>query len=195
MMANRVNQAPLVIRDENFVKPAIDAKAKGAKTALKKGGAGGSIVRRKALKDITNKSSVKSEISLRKNIQVQCKEEFNIADEGFLHDHKKCIKEREAALNHFDLNLVLPGHDSTLAKDKQLKSKEAKLKVDFDSFRCYPDPVELLVPSLVDFAKESTSPTSPLGSPLKHDASVIHDNDFFWEFAEVELTLKQEIDA
>lgn len=87
----------------------VDAKAKSSKTAFKKGGVGG-IGGRKALKDITNKSSVKSEISSRKNVKIPPKEEFNIADEGFLHDHKKCIEEQEAALNHFDLNLVLPGH-------------------------------------------------------------------------------------
>ncbi|KAI4318557.1 hypothetical protein MLD38_032246 [Melastoma candidum] len=69
------------------------------------------------------------------------------------------------------------------------------MKVDFDSFRCYPDPVELPEPSLRDFVKESAPPTSPLGSPLKRDASAMHDDDFFWEFAEVELPLKQEIDV
>lgn len=88
-----------------MVEDVLDGKMKNTKTAKKKGGLGHGS--RKALNDITNKSSLRHEASSKKiNI---AKEELNIAEEMFLHDHRKCIKAQKSALNTFYLDLVLPG--------------------------------------------------------------------------------------
>lgn len=89
----------------SLVEGILDGKMKSSKTAKKKGGLGHGS--RKALNDITNKSSLHHEASSKKmNIP---KEELNVAEEMFLHDHRKCIEAQKSALNTFYLDLVLPG--------------------------------------------------------------------------------------
>lgn len=83
-----------------------DGATRSSKTVAKKGEGG--LGTRKALQDITNKSSLHPEASIKKKDPQ--KEEFNVAEEMFLHDHQKCIEAQQAAFNNFDLNLVLPGH-------------------------------------------------------------------------------------
>ena len=66
----------------------VDGKVNGLKNAATKKGD------RKALNDITNKSS---------NIR------------RLLHDHKKCIEsQQQSGMNSFYLDLVLPGHGNLL---------------------------------------------------------------------------------
>lgn len=72
---------------------------------------------RRALNDITNKSSsVSQEVhpkrkdSVKEEFHVADHKEFSIAEEGFLHDHSKCIEAQKAALDAFQLDLVLPGY-------------------------------------------------------------------------------------
>ncbi|KAK4607386.1 hypothetical protein RGQ29_001289 [Quercus rubra] len=124
-MATRFAQRQLIIPNENFdVHP---------KKTTKKGD-------RKALNDITNKSS---------NIR------------RLLHDHKKCIESQQlSGMNSFYLDLVLPGHDSVCTAENQ-ESKQAK--ADLYGPRCYPEPVELPMADLLDW-------TSPPCSPLHWDA-------------------------
>jgi hypothetical protein len=84
----------------------VDGKSKGLKTAIKKGGVG--LGGRRALNDITNKASLHHEASSRKKDVP--KEELNVAEEMFLHDHKKCIEAQKSAMDTFYLDTVLPGH-------------------------------------------------------------------------------------
>lgn len=79
-------------------------KSKNSKTDGKKGGSG--IAIRKALNDITNKASFHPETSIKK--QNLPKEDINVKEEVFLHDHKKCIEAQNAAMRNFDLETVLP---------------------------------------------------------------------------------------
>lgn len=81
-------------------------KGKNSKLPLGKGGSG--LGSRKALGDITNKPNITKEASTRKKSSP--KEEFNILEERFLHDHKKCIESQQAMSELMFLDIVLPGH-------------------------------------------------------------------------------------
>lgn len=99
-------QFPFLTLTISFTEAADDGKTKNFKTSTKKGGVG--FGTRKALNDITNKSSVHHEASSRKkNLP---KEDFDIAEEMFLHDHKKCFEAQQAAMKPCFLDTVLPGH-------------------------------------------------------------------------------------
>lgn len=89
----------------SLVEDGVDGKMKSSKTAPKKGGLG--FRGRKALNDITNKSSFHHEAFSRKNNFR--KEEINVAEEKFLHDHKKCIEAQQKTVDTFYLDLVRPG--------------------------------------------------------------------------------------
>jgi hypothetical protein len=91
-----------------FVEAGFDGSVKQSKTATKKSG-GFALGNRKALNDITNKAVVRQETSSRKK-NVQKEEINNVAEERFLHDHNKCIEEKEATSISSFLDLVLPGH-------------------------------------------------------------------------------------
>ena len=90
-----------------FVEANVDGKVNGLKkTATKKGD-------RKALNDITNKSSnirIEDTSTTKKNVPKK-EELFDVAQEMFLYDHKKCIEsQQQSGMNSFYLDLVLPGH-------------------------------------------------------------------------------------
>nr|XP_023876441.1 protein PATRONUS 2 [Quercus suber] len=184
-MASRFAQRQLIIPNENFdvhpkKKANVDGKVNGLiKTVTKKGD-------RKALNDITNKSSnirIEDTSTTKKNVPKK-EELFDVAQEMFLHDHKKCIEsqKQQSGMNSFYLDLVLPGHDSVRNAENQ-ESKQAK--ADLYSPRCYPEPVELPMADLLDW-------TSPPCSPLHWDAPP--STPFAWESEVVEFVLKQEAD-
>lgn len=76
-----------------FVEANVDGKASGLKKAVTKKGD------YKALNDSTDKLS---------NIRIEGED---VAQEKFLHDHRKCIEsQQKSGMNSFDLDLVLPGH-------------------------------------------------------------------------------------
>ena len=90
-----------------FVEANVDGKVNGLKkTTTKKGD-------RRALNDITNKSSnirIEDTLTTKKNVPEK-EELFDVAQEMFLHDHKKCIEShQQSGMNSFYLDLVLPGH-------------------------------------------------------------------------------------
>ena len=90
-----------------FVEATVDGRVNGLKkTVTKKGD-------RKALNDITNKSSnirIEETSTTKKNVPKK-DELFDVAQEMFLHDHKKCIEsQQQSGMNSFYLDLVLPGH-------------------------------------------------------------------------------------
>ncbi|KAI3450026.1 hypothetical protein Pfo_006691 [Paulownia fortunei] len=203
---------PLSIQDENSAihrkKATVDGKSRTSKPVAKKGGV--ALESRKALNDITNKSSIHLEASSQKrssqnktcNIvedrylhhhgfeaeallkkKSSINEKLNIAEEGFLHDHSKCIEAQKAAseLNFWDT--VLPGHDSA-----DLIMEEAKSDPDVDSMCCYPELEELSMSEFSDWFKSrwKSPPSSPIswGSPPP--------SPFSWELEPVELMLKED---
>lgn len=89
------------------IETGLNAKSKISKTDGKKGGS--RTAGRKALNDITNKTSLLPEASSRKkNVP---KEDINIKEEMLMHDHKKCIEDRKAAMRINLEVLHLPEED------------------------------------------------------------------------------------
>lgn len=88
-----------------FAEKGTEATVKSSKPAAKKGQVLGS---RKALNDITNKSSLHPSVSTKK--KSAAKEEFNIAGEKFLHDHTKCIETNRKAMESSFWETVFPKH-------------------------------------------------------------------------------------
>uniref|UniRef100_A0A5B7BRK1 Protein PATRONUS 2 n=1 Tax=Davidia involucrata TaxID=16924 RepID=A0A5B7BRK1_DAVIN len=190
-MTTHLTQGRLIIQDENLhihnKKAVVDGKTKSSKPATKKGGAG--FGSRKALNDITNKSSLQHEASSSRKKDL-LKNEFNIAEEMFLHDHKKCIEEQRRAMEPCFLDTVLPGHDSV----SSVQFPESELtKTDIDSPRCYPEPVELPMFEFSDWLESSSRWDSPRSSPILWDSLL--SSPFKWDFEPVEFRLKQEDDC
>ncbi|KAF3454302.1 hypothetical protein FNV43_RR04749 [Rhamnella rubrinervis] len=182
-MARRVSDGQLIIPNENLgihqKKPFVDGKATKstfATSTMKKGGVAGRT--RKALNDITNKSTIIHEASSKK--AALPKEEFNVGEERFLHDHKKCIDAQQNALDAFQLELVLPGIDFSCKAEKS-ESKQTKGDHDLESPYYYPEPVELPISEFSDLLESSTRWISPPCSPLYLDSPP--SSPFAWRFA------------
>ncbi|PON97612.1 Phosphate-induced protein [Trema orientale] len=169
-MASRTTQGQglLHIPNENLhihpKKPVVDVKAKGSITTTKKGGA--ALGTRKALTDITNKAPLLPNASSKKNAST--KQEVNVAEEMFLHDHNKCIEAQKIELNSFQLDLVLPGDD-------------------INSLRCYPEPEELSMAEFSDWLESSNRWESPPCSPLHGDSPPF--SVFPWRIEELKRVL------
>ncbi|XP_011004044.1 PREDICTED: uncharacterized protein LOC105110633 isoform X2 [Populus euphratica] len=189
-MTTRVTQTPLIIQDENLgvsrKKVGFDGTVKKSKTATKKSG-GFALGNRKALDDITNKAVVRQETSSRKK-NVQKEEINNVAEERFLHDHSKCIEEKEATLISSFLDLVLPGHDSVSSSDENPEVKQTD-----PVSRFYPEQKELAIPVFSDLFESSTQWHSPPCSPIHWDSPPC--SPFSWQFEAVEYELKPESDV
>ncbi|PIN00406.1 hypothetical protein CDL12_27087 [Handroanthus impetiginosus] len=200
-MERPLSLKPLSIQDENSAihrkKMAIDGKSKTSKPVAKKGGP--ATESRKALNDITNKSSIKldatsqnkssqnkkgntvedgylhhhvSDAEAKPKKKSSMDEKLNVAEESFLHDHSKCIQAQRAALELNFRDIVLPGHDSG-----GLIMEQAKSDPDTDSM-CELE--ELSMSEFSDWYK------SPLCSPIHSPPS-----PFAWDELEpVELMLK-----
>ncbi|KAI3523967.1 hypothetical protein L1887_02518 [Cichorium endivia] len=151
------------------------------KLPLGKGGSG--LGNRKALNDITNKPNIHQETSTKKkNSQ---KEEFNISEERFLHDHNKCIKAQQTITESMFWDIVLPGHDS-LPLEAPVSSPS---KIDHYTPSFYPEPVELDMWEFRDWLESGPQPESP-------DSSFLHlESPRDWEYEEVEFFLKPESDC
>lgn len=108
-MARQLTQKPLIPQDENLnfqtKGSVVKGKSTGFKLEKKKIGTG--FGNRKALGDITNKSSAHHEASLKRKSTP--KEEPNMSEEMFLHDHKKCIESQKAAMRASLWDTLLPG--------------------------------------------------------------------------------------
>ncbi|KAF8403604.1 hypothetical protein HHK36_011708 [Tetracentron sinense] len=178
MAGNRV-QGQLIFQTENLdirlKGAAVDGRTRSLKTATKKGGGG--LGSRKALNDITNSSSLHQEVSSRKKKHL--KEDFNIAEEMFLHDHKKCIDARKTATERYLFETGPLRHDlvSLLTSPKPKRAEAG-----FDSPPRHLEPVDELPMS--EFSAWLESPIqwdSPPPSP-----------PFPWRFEPVEFVLKPE---
>uniref|UniRef100_A0A6N2L5D5 Uncharacterized protein n=1 Tax=Salix viminalis TaxID=40686 RepID=A0A6N2L5D5_SALVM len=191
-MATRVTQTPLIIQDENLgvsrKKVGLDVSVKKYETATKKSG-GFALGNRKALNDITNKAVVRQETSSRKK-NVQKEEINNVAEERFLHDHNKCIEEKETTSISSFLDLVLPGHDSVSSTAVIPGVKQ--VKTDPDSRFC-PEPKELPMTVFSDWFESSTQRHSPPCSPIHWDSQPC--SPFSWQSEAVEYVLKPESDV
>lgn len=84
-------------------------KGKSSLAAPKKNGAG--FGNRKALHDITNKSKLQPQASSKTKNNVEGVD-FDIAKEGFLHDHSKCIEAQQQNQwdSYFSEHILLHGH-------------------------------------------------------------------------------------
>ncbi|KAI4308169.1 hypothetical protein L6164_031271 [Bauhinia variegata] len=188
-MAKYVTPGRLMIQDENLdlhpKKAVFSGKAKNSKTVGKKDDAG--LGGRKALNDITNKKSVQADTSSRKkNLP---KEEFNVKEEMFLHDHKKCIESKKAAMRSFNIEMVLPRDGFTSIPElDELHHTKAEL----DSPRCYPEPEEMPVSLFSDWLNCSMPWRSPPSSPIRW---LSPPSPFGRRDEPLEFVLKEEIDA
>ncbi|CAN8256532.1 unnamed protein product [Cochlearia groenlandica] len=192
-MANTTLRGHMIFNDENalaHVKKVVVAAGKG-KTSLaapKKHGAGFAS-RRKALNDITNKSKLKPQASSKTNKNVAEGADFDIAKEGFLHDHRKCVEEQEK--NQWDCyfsdHINLHGHDSTIkdeTKDEEDKSSNSWYEVK-------EIPIE---EEYSDLLVCSTQWLSPPDSPIR-DHSSLPSSPLPWHFETVEFKLKEDEDS
>ncbi|XP_042491649.1 protein PATRONUS 2-like isoform X3 [Macadamia integrifolia] len=114
-MANIRAQGKLIFQDENLgilhkeknLGASVNGKANSFKESKKKG-AGGGLGHRKALNDISNSSHIRQEASSKKNNNKL--KEFNIAEEMCLHDHRKCIEARTAAMDRYHMDRFFLDH-------------------------------------------------------------------------------------
>ncbi|XP_027333733.1 protein PATRONUS 2-like [Abrus precatorius] len=179
-MAKFVAPGHLMIKEENLdLHPRKTVKWKSSKTDGKKGVLG--TAGRKALNDITNKTSLAPEASSRKkNLP---KEDVNVKEEMFLHDHKRCVEAQKSAMRDFNLETVLPKDDS-ISILEQIKVPHSP--------RCYPEPEELPMSDFSDWLDYSMQWSSRPPSPLPWESPTY---PLAWQNEAVEFVLKEEIDA
>ncbi|KAF7153011.1 hypothetical protein RHSIM_Rhsim01G0194300 [Rhododendron simsii] len=186
-MASHLPQGRLIIQNENFSMHQKDLVADGATRSSKPTGkkAGTGFGSRKALNDITNKPSIRHEASSKKPTLL--KEEFNIAEERFLHDHKRCIEAQLKGKEPCFWDTVLPGHDD-VSRVEDPESKRAK--TDPESPRCYPEPVEMPMLEFYDRFSVSAQWVSPQSSPFRTDSPP--SSPLVWGLEHVDFVLKEE---
>ncbi|KAK7300229.1 hypothetical protein RJT34_11069 [Clitoria ternatea] len=172
--------AHLIIKDENLDFHPKNTVNKHAKKHGKKVGSW-VVAGRKALNDITNKKPLHSQPSTRKiNLP---KEDFNVKEEMFLHDHTKCIRaQKAAATTNFNFEFLFPQDDSISILEQ--------IKVP-DSPRCYPEPVEIELP-MSDWLEYTMQWRSPPSSPSPWDSPP---SPLAWQNEAVEFVLKEEKNA
>ncbi|CAM8886707.1 hypothetical protein QQ045_028159 [Rhodiola kirilowii] len=184
MATTHFNRGSLIIKDENLGVnlQKKDGKGKNVLTTNKKGGGG--LGSRKALNDITNKSVVHQEVATKRN---NVTKEFNVKDERFLHDHKKCEEaHRKAGMSCF-LETVLPGIDfNHVEKSKKSQPPETTP----ESPRSYPEPMEEPEHELSGSLNSINGWNSPLTSPFSWDSDSPPLTPLHWLLEPVELTLK-----
>ncbi|CAH2053743.1 unnamed protein product [Thlaspi arvense] len=210
-MANMNARKQMIFPDENAQihrKKSVTAasvKPRGTVLGQKKPGA------RKALNDITNKSGIHPKASS-KNKQIAssaatAKAQFNIAGEGFLHDHSKCIKEqRNLWDDHFSADLLLHNDSSTKAKHHEYDFEMFRnlemapfcefilcvcvfwFQMDAKNSLTYDEAEEIPSPELTSWLKSST----PRRSPVRHGSMMMHFTPLAWRFDSVEFKLKEE---
>uniref|UniRef100_A0A7N0UTH5 Uncharacterized protein n=1 Tax=Kalanchoe fedtschenkoi TaxID=63787 RepID=A0A7N0UTH5_KALFE len=186
MATARFSRGSLIIKDDNLganlqKKDGVNGNGKNILTGNKKGAQG--LVNRKALNDITNKSVARQEVAPKRNNVA--KEELNVKDERFLHDHRKCEEaHRKAGMPCF-FETVLPGID---LKHVEKSKRSQQLETDPESPRCYPEPMEEPEPEL-------SNGNSPRISPLGEDWDSPPSSPLAWLLEPVEFTLKPETKA
>ncbi|CAH9116827.1 unnamed protein product [Cuscuta europaea] len=195
-MAKNVTQRPLIFQDENLdvysktVTGEISLSSK--QSVVKKGGTG--LKGRGALNDITNKSSAQPKPSQKKSFSHKKKllfkdDEVNIAEEAFLHDHKKCIKAQQSEKTLDLLDLGFPERDPLYSIEiSDLKPDDSNMCV--GNRRGYLELEELPIPEDSIWFESSLTWKSPPSSPTGCDSPI----SIASEFEQVEFKMKEESD-
>ncbi|EPS62165.1 hypothetical protein M569_12630 [Genlisea aurea] len=205
-MEKPVTLKPLGIKDESS--SAISKKgSKSKKSSKASAHKNGAVKARKPLNDITNKSAVHHETpSGRKNQRksvVEDDEYFlhseavllpkfrrnillnNIAEEeGFLHDHNKCVEAQESVTGMDFWNTVLPDSEKSLTMIVEEEEEEEKMN----------QLVELSMEEEEEELMLMRCWKSPPSSPKLCCRSSPPLPDFIWELQVFELNLKEEDD-
>ncbi|XP_010542378.1 PREDICTED: uncharacterized protein LOC104815614 isoform X1 [Tarenaya hassleriana] len=186
-MANPTIHRQMIFSDENAhfqrkksVAAAAGGKTKGSVIAPKKLG------NRKALGDITNKSGAHpTAAASSKQRKIVEKEGVNVAEERFLHDHSKCVKEQQMFWDDHLSDLIALQNDPSRNKEHlkvNTKTMDAKNPVFCN------EPEEMPSPKLSDWLKSST----PWHSPVRHDSFSLSPRP--WGFDSMEFKLKEDQD-
>ncbi|CAH9126966.1 unnamed protein product [Cuscuta epithymum] len=195
-MAKNVTQRPLIFQDENldvYSKTVTgDISVSSKQSVVKKGGTG--LKGRGALHDITNKSSAQPKPSQKKSFSHKKKllfkdDEVNIAEEAFLHDHKKCLKAQQAAKTLDLLDLGFPERDPLYSIEiSDLKPEDSNMSG--CNRRGYPELEELSIPEDSLWFESSSTWNSPPSSLKGCDSPL----SIALEFEQVEFKMKEESD-
>uniref|UniRef100_A0A1J3GFW4 Protein PATRONUS 2 n=1 Tax=Noccaea caerulescens TaxID=107243 RepID=A0A1J3GFW4_NOCCA len=192
-MANTILRGPMIFQDENALaheKKAVAAgKGKSSLAAPKKNGAG--FGSRRALDDITNKSKLQPQASSKTNKKNPEGVDFDIAKEGFLHDHSKCIEQQQQQNqwdSYFSQHIIL---DSNNTKERihehDVKDGDDKSS----SSNTWDELKEIPMEEFSDLLECSTPPDSPTHS--YH--SSLPSSPLPWHFEAVEFNLKEDEDT
>ncbi|EOA22785.1 hypothetical protein CARUB_v10003502mg [Capsella rubella] len=187
-MANTIAPGQMIFQDENALaargkKVVAAGKGKSSLAAPKKYGAG--FGSRKALHDITNKSKLQPQASskTKKNVEGV---DFDVAKEGFLHDHSKCIEAQQQSQwdSYFSEHIILHGHDTNIKEG----IPEYNIKETWDELK------ELPMEEFRDLLKCSTQWRSPPDSPIHYHSS-LPTSPLPWRSESVEFKLKEDEDT
>ncbi|KAL1199136.1 Protein PATRONUS 2 [Cardamine amara subsp. amara] len=186
-MANTIVRGQMIFQDENALahpkKAVARGKAKSSLGAPKKNGVG--FGSRKALHDITNKSKFQPQASskTKKNVEGV---DFDIAKEGFLHDHNKCIDQQQYHWDsYFSQHIILHGHDTNVKEEipeYNFKEMDDKSGNTWDELNEIP------------LEECSTQWRSPPDSPIHYHSS-LPSSPLPWRFEAVEFKLKEDEDT
>ncbi|XP_009121856.1 protein PATRONUS 2 [Brassica rapa] len=184
-MASTTVRGQLIFQDENALvargkKAVAPGKGKSSLAAPKKYGAG--FGSRKALYDITNKSKLQPQASLKTSKSPEVVD-FDIAKEGYLHDHRKCIEQQQ---NQWDS--YLSEHILLHALDNDIKEHDIKEEVDDRSSNTWDELKEIPMEEFSDLMGCSTQWPSPPDSPIHYHSS-LPSSPLPWHFETVEFKL------
>ncbi|CAN7068448.1 unnamed protein product [Brassica rapa subsp. trilocularis] len=186
-MASTTVRGQLIFQDENALlargKKAVAAgKGKSSLAAPKKYGAG--FGSRKALHDITNKSKLQPQASLKTSKSPEVVD-FDITKEGYLHDHRKCIEQQQ---NQWDS--YLSEHIILHAHDTNIEEHDIKEEVDDRSSNTWDELKEIPMEEFSDLMGCSTQWPSPPDSPIHYHSS-LPSSPLPWHFETVEFKLME----
>ncbi|VVB14273.1 unnamed protein product [Arabis nemorensis] len=193
-MANTIVRGQMIFQDENALahgkKTVAAGKGKSLLAAPKKNGAG--FGSRKALHDITNKSKLQPQVSSKEKKNVEGVD-FDIAKEGFLHDHCKCIEQQQQSQwdCYFSEQIILHGHDTNIKEEipeYNMKEMDVKSSNSWDVLK------ELPTEEFSDLLKCSTQRLSPPDSPIHYHSS-LPSSPLPLRFETVEFKLKEDEDT
>ncbi|CAH8270883.1 unnamed protein product [Arabidopsis lyrata] len=195
-MANTIARGQMIFQDENALaahgKKAVAAgKGKSSLPAPKKNGTG--FGNRKALHDITNKSKLQPQASskTKKNVEGV---DFDIAKEGFLHDHSKCIEEQQQNQwdSYFSEHIILHGHDTNI--NEGVPEYNNSKEIDDENSHSWDELKEIPTEEFSDLLECSTQWRSPPDSPIHHHSS-LPSSPLPWHFENIEFKLKEDEDT
>ncbi|KAK9127816.1 hypothetical protein Syun_016613 [Stephania yunnanensis] len=167
---SRVRAPGLILQTENIDLPPKGATAKNITTSISKTVKGGKALgNRKPLQDISNSSAITNNTSKRKKNQE--KNEKSFLQEGFLHDHKKCVEAQRAGMNKRLFDVFLSEHGLLSPGPSSPKSKEPEVYI-ASSPRFLELELVAELPTMDDVVFRCSSPIfcdSPPSSPSQYE--------------------------